>query len=65
MALLNKKPTILPPLKIQLLIRKRNAVILPPSATSRALPLPPPLPPFYPSPPLLALLVSIEEEELK
>ena len=68
MAPFDEKPAILPPLKLQLPIRKRNAVILPPGIISCALPSPlPVLPfslPFCPSPPP-APLVSTEEEELE
>ncbi len=70
MAHVLSKPVILPPSKIQLIIRKRNAIILPLSISSRALPppslLPPLSQPLQPSPtPPPPLTIIIEEEELK
>jgi hypothetical protein len=59
------KPAILPPLKVTLVICKRNALILPLSVSCLAHTSPPPLLPFQPSPALLALSVSIEQEELE
>ena len=41
MAHVLSKPAILPLPKIQLVIRKRNTIILPPGQSSRAPPLPP------------------------
>ena len=69
MAHVLSKPAILPLPKIQLVIRKRNAVILPPGQSSRAPPLPPlppPLsPPLQPQPPPPPPTVTTEQEELE
>jgi hypothetical protein len=59
------KLAILPPAKVTLVIRKRNALILPPGVSRLAHTSPPPSPPFQPSPALPAPSVSIEQEELE
>ena len=73
MAHVLSKPVILPPPKIQLVIRKRNAVILPPGTSSRDPQPPPPPPPLslplspslQPSPAPPPSTVTTEEEELE
>ncbi len=68
MAYVLLKPAILPPPKIQLIIRKRNAIILPPGTSLYALP--PPLLPLLlllplqpsPAPPPLPTIITKEEE---